>query len=119
MSKPVAKPSATISAPDTSDNLSKLDNAKREKLIQAALEEEERFKNYESKTQVKKVDGVELTVQNIRISDDNYEMQTDKKGNSKYYKNGKPVTQLTFEFETKRRMIDVLNTIREEDKFGR
>jgi hypothetical protein len=119
VSKPVAKPSATISAPDTSDNLSKLDNAKREKLIQAALEEEERFKNYESKTQVRKVEGVELTVQNIRISDDNYEMQTDKKGNSKYYKNGKPVTQLTFEFETKRRMIDVLNTIREVDKFGR
>lgn len=119
VSKSVPKPSATISTPDTSDNLSGLDNAKREKLIQAALEEEERFKNYESKTEVRKVGGEELTVQDIRISDDSYEMQTDKKGNTKYYKNGKPVTQLTFEFETKRRMVDVLNTIREADKLGR
>ncbi|MCW3125875.1 MAG: hypothetical protein JWO03_1533 [Bacteroidetes bacterium] len=120
---PARKPStpehATITPPDTSDNLAKLDNDKREKVIQEALEEEERFKNYESKTEKKKINGVELTVQDIRISGDNYEMQVDKKGEAHYYKNGKPVTRLTFEFETRRRMVDVLNTIREVDKFGR
>ena len=119
LSKPKAKPHATIIPVDTSDNLSKMDDAHRQKEIQAALEEEERFKNYEEKTQVRKIDNADVTVRNIRIADDNYEMQIDKKGGTKYSKNGKPVTKITFEFETKRKMVDVLNTIREVDKFGK
>ena len=60
-----------------------------------------------------------MTVKDIHIADDNYEVQTDKKGRVKYLKNGKPVSKLTFEFETKRKMVDVLNTIKEVDRFGR
>jgi hypothetical protein len=118
-SKPNPAPRATIAAVDTSDNLSKMNDTQRQKVIQAALEEEERFKNYKETKEVKKVDGVNLTVTDIRISDDNYEMQVDKKKNARYFKNGKPVTKLTYEFETKRKMVDVLNTIREVDKFGK
>ncbi len=112
-------PHATTAPRDTSDNLSKLSDAQREDQIRKALEEEERFKNYEEKTEKRKVDGTELTVQQIRISEDTYEMQVDKKGNKRYFKNSKPVTALTFDFETKRKMLDVLNTIRESDKLGR
>lgn len=117
--KKSTSPHATTMPPDTSDNLSKLSDAQREDQIRKALEEEERFKNYSEKTEKRKVDGTELTVQEIRISDDTYEMQVDKKGGKKYFKNGKPITALTFDFETKRKMVDVLNTIRESDKLGR
>jgi hypothetical protein len=117
--KPPPKRYATITPADTSDNLSKMTDEQRTNLIKQALEEEKRFKNYAEKTAVKKVDGEDMTVKDIHISDDNYELQIDKKGRSKYFKNGKPVTKLTFEFETKRKMVDVLNTIKEVDKFGK
>lgn len=110
---------ATITPADTSDNLSKMTDEQRTKLIRQAQDEEKRFKNYAEKTEVKKVDGEDMTVKDIRISDDNYELQIDKKGRSKYFKNGKPISKLTFEFETKRKMVDVLNTIKEVDKFGK
>ncbi len=110
------KPLATNTAIDTSDNLSGISDAKRTKLIQQALEEEERFSNYEERTSVKKIDGADLTVKDIRISNDNYEMLVDRKGAARYFKNGKPITKITFDFETKRRMVDVLNTIKQVEK---
>jgi hypothetical protein len=113
--RPKPKPLATITPIDTSDNLSKMTDEQRTDLIQKALDEEERFKNYQEKTEEKG----DLTVKEIRISDDNYEMQVDKKNNAKYFKNGKPITKITFDFETKRKMVDVLNTIRQVDKFGK
>jgi hypothetical protein len=87
----------------------------RTDVIQKALDEEERFKNYQEKTE----ERGDLSVKEIRIADDNYEMQVDKKNNAKYFKNGKPITKITFDFETKRKMVDVLNTIRQVDKFGK
>jgi hypothetical protein len=108
-------PRATITPADTSDNLSKLSDDQRTVVIQKALEEEERFKNYKETTTQKG----DLSVKDIHIADDDYEMQVDKKGNTKYFKNKKPVTKITFEFETKRRFVDVLNTIRQVDKFGK
>jgi 5-hydroxyisourate hydrolase-like protein (transthyretin family) len=113
--RPRPKPLATISPADTSDNLSKMTDEQRTTLIRQALEEEERFKNYEEKTSVKG----DISVKDIHIADDNYEVQTDKKGNNKYLKNGKPITKITFDFETKRKMVDVLNTIKEVDKYGK
>lgn len=113
--RPKPKPLATITPADTSDNLSKMTDEQRTKVIQQALEEEERFKNYEEKTSTQD----DLSVKDIRIADDNYQVQTDKKGNNKYLKNGKPITKITFDFETKRKMTDVLNTIKEVDKYGK
>jgi len=114
-SRPKPKPLATITPADTSDNLSKMSDAQRTDLIRKALEEEERFKNYEEKTSM----SGDMSVKDIHIADDNYEMQTDKKGNTRYYKNGKPVTKLTFEFETKRKMEEVLRTLHDVDKYGK
>jgi hypothetical protein len=115
VTKSKSKPLATITPADTSDNLSKMTDQQRTILIQQALDEEERFKNYTEKTEI----NGDLTITDIHIADDDYEMQVDKKRNSKYFKNGKPITKITFEFETRRRMVDVLKTIRQVDKFGR
>ena len=114
-SRPKPKPLATITPADTSDNLSKMSEEQRTDVIRQALEEEERFKNYKEKTEVKG----DLTVKNIHIADDDYELQVDKKGFSKHFKNGKPITKITFDFETKRKMVDVLNTIHQVNKFGK
>ena len=113
--RPKPKPLATITPADTSDNLSKMTTEQRTDVIQKELDEEERFKNYQEKTE----ERGDLSVKEIRIADDNYEMQVDKKNNAKYFKNGKPITKITFDFETKRKMVDVLNTIRQVDKFGK
>ena len=113
--RPKPKPLATITPADTSDNLSKMTDEQRTSLIQQALDEEERFKNYEEKTSVKG----DISIKDIHIADDNYEVQTDKKGNNKYIKNGKPITKITFDFETRRKMVDILNTIKEVDKYGK
>ncbi len=102
---------------DTVRNLSDMSDAKRTELIKAALEEEERFKNYEEKTEQRTQKGEELTVREIMVGEDYYEMQVDRKNNIQYFKNGKPVTKITFDFETTRRMVDVLNTIRQVEKF--
>lgn len=110
-----SKPLATITPADTSDNLSKMSDEQRTTVIQQALEEEQRFSNYEEKTEVKG----DLTIKKIHIAEDDYEMQVNKKGAAKYLKNGKPITKITFDFETKRKMVDVLNTIRQVDKFGK
>ena len=114
-SKPKSKPLATITPADTSDNLSKMNDEQRTEIIQKALEEEERFSNYEEKTEVRG----DLTVKKIHIADDDYEMQIEKKGGTRYLKNGKPITKITFDFETIRKMVDVLNTIKKVNKFGK
>jgi hypothetical protein len=114
-SRPKLKPLATITPVDTSDNLSKMTPEQRTDVIQKALDEEERFKNYQEKTE----ERGDLSVKEIHIGDDNYEMQVDKKNNARYFKNGKPITKITFDFETRRKMVDVLNTIRQVDKFGK
>jgi hypothetical protein len=110
---------ATITPADTSDNLSRMTDEQRTKVIKQALEEEKRFENYSEKTEVKNINGENVKVKDIRIADDNYEVQIDKRGYSKYFKNGKSITKITFEFETKRKMVDILNTIKEVDKFGK
>ena len=113
------KSSQAASVIDTTDNLSKVTDTERSKLIQQALDEEERFKNYDEKKENRKINGIDVKVTDIHIADDYYEMQVDKKGFTKYFKNNKPVTRLTFDFETKRKMTDVLKTIKEVEKFGR
>ncbi len=113
------KPAQAATVIDTTDNLSKVADTERSKLIQQALDEEERFENYEEKQESRKINGIEVKVTDIHIADDYYEMQVDKKGFSKYFKNNKPVTKLTFDFETTRKMVDVLKTIKEVGKFGR
>ena len=47
---------------------------------------------------------------------DYYEIVVDKKGNKTYRKNGKAVTKLTYEFETKRKFGDILENVKVEER---
>ena len=118
---PIPKPSkhpptsafAAPPPPDTLDNLSHLNTAQRTTVIKDALAEEERFKNYAEHTEIKN----NLTIKTVHIADDNYEMQMDKKGNTRYLKNRKAVTKLTFDFETTRKLVDVIETLHKAAKY--
>jgi len=99
------------------DSLTTLEEDMRIDLVQQALAEEDRFKNFTEKQSEQLINNETVKVTTIHISEDTYELQLDKRNNSKYLKNGKPVTKLTYEFETKRRFIDVLKTIKRVEKF--
>jgi hypothetical protein len=101
------------------DSLTTLEEDLRIDIVQQALAEEDRFQNFEEKQSQQIINNEAVKVTTTRISSDTYEMQIDKKNNSKYLKNGKPVTKLTYEFETKRRFVDVLKTIKRVEKFER
>ena len=47
---------------------------------------------------------------------DYYEIVVDSKGNKTYTKNGKPITKLTYEFETKRKFGDILENVKVEER---
>ncbi len=47
---------------------------------------------------------------------DYYEIVVDRKGNQSYTKNGKAITKLTYEFETKRKFGSILENVREEER---
>ena len=104
---------AAPNPPDTLDNLSQLTANDRTEVIKDALAEEARFKNYEEHTSTIGT----LLVKKIHIADDNYEVQIDKKKGTRYFKNKKPVTKLTFDFETTRKLVDVLETLHKAEKY--
>ncbi len=101
------------------DSLTTLEEDLRIDIVQQALAEEDRFQNFEEKQSQQIINNEAVKVTTTRISIDTYEMQIDKKNNSKYLKNGKPVTKLTYDFETKRRFVDVLKTIKRVERFER
>ncbi len=55
-------------------------------------------------------------VKTVRMDDvDVYEIIEDKKGNRRYIKNGKPITKLTYVFETKRQFGRIIENVTIED----
>lgn len=54
------------------------------------------------------------TVQEVTFKDDLYEIVMDSKGNKSYFKNNKPITPLTYRFETIKKYGEYLNNIRIE-----
>ena len=108
---------AAPNPPDTLDNLSNFTNTERTEMIKDALAEDARFKNYVEHKEVRKTSYGDIQVKKIRIAEDNYEQQVDRKGNARYYKNSKVVTKLTFDFETTRKQVDVLETLKKTEKY--
>lgn len=53
-------------------------------------------------------------VQKVAFKDDFYEIVIDSNGNKSYYKNNKPITSLTYRFETIKKYGEYLNNIRIE-----
>ncbi len=55
------------------------------------------------------------TIKQVRFEEDAYEIVIDKKGRKRYFKNNKPITKLTYAFETKRLFGVILKNIRYEE----
>jgi hypothetical protein len=93
------------------DTLSNIEDNERQILIEKALLEEERFKNYSINESTKKEDGEDVNITTIKIDIDTYEMISNKRGIVKYFKNTKPISAITYKFETTRKYKDILNSI--------
>jgi len=52
----------------------------------------------------------------LTFKQDYYEIVVDKKGRKTYTKNGKSITRLTYEFETKRKFGEIIENVREEER---
>ncbi len=52
----------------------------------------------------------------LTFKQDYYEIKVDKKGRRTYTKNGKAVTRLTYEFETKRKFGEIIENVVEEER---
>ncbi len=55
-------------------------------------------------------------VKEVKIKEDRYEIIVDRKGNRRYLKNGKAITRLTYQFETKRKFGEILENITYEER---
>ncbi|MBS1592875.1 MAG: hypothetical protein JST90_01035 [Bacteroidetes bacterium] len=87
----------------------------RRALIRQALAERERFAHFKKTTAPPDRDSTQRT--SIIIGPDRYEEVTDATGAKRYYKNDKPITEITFRFETTRRYEGVLKNKRDVRKF--
>jgi hypothetical protein len=77
-------------------------------LIERALDEQRRFENYRRSDTLIQGSNSKDKLVTIAIGPHKYEMQTSQKGEKRYFKNDKPVTEMTYLFETTRRYEGVL-----------
>ena len=94
-----------------------LHSFKRKKLE----EETETIEDIADSNQVAGVEVEELNdtrgkVRKIKLKDDYYEIIEDQNGKRKYFKNGSPVTKLTYAFETKRQFGKLLENVKTEEE---
>ena len=88
-------------------------------LMKDALAEQKRFSNYKKTTEKQSIDNQESDVTTITIGPDTYELITSDKGGKKYFKNQKPITEVTYRFETTRRYDGVLKSSKNVKKFDK
>jgi hypothetical protein len=91
----------------------------RRQIKQEALAEQKRFSNYKKTTDKETIDNQESDVTKVVIGPDTYEMITSEKGGKKYFKNDKPITEVTYKFETTRRYEGVLKSTKDVRKFDK
>ena len=91
----------------------------RKQLMKDALAEQKRFSNYKKTTEKQSIDNQESDVTTITIGPDTYELITSDKGGKKYFKNQKPITEVTYRFETTRRYDGVLKSSKNVKKFDK
>jgi hypothetical protein len=88
-------------------------------LVKDALAEQKRFSNYKKTTEKQSIDNQESEVTTVTIGPDTYELITSDKGGKKYFKNDKPITEVTYRFETTRRYDGVLKSSKSVKKFDK
>ena len=89
----------------------------RHMLIERALDEQRRFESYRRRDSLIHDSNNRDQVVTITIGPDKYEMQTSLKGEKRYFKNDKPVTEMTYLFETTRRYEGVLKNKKDVKDF--
>lgn len=88
-------------------------------LVRNAEAEQNRFSNYKETKSKRSVDGQESDVTTVTLGLDTYEQVTNNKGGTRYYKNQKPITEVTYRFETTRRYDGVLKDSKNVKKFDK
>jgi hypothetical protein len=91
----------------------------RKQLVHNALAEQKRFSNYKEARSKRSIDNQESDVTTVTIGPDTYEMITSGKEAKQYYKNQKPITEVTYRFETTRRYDGVLKDSKNVRKFDK
>lgn len=87
----------------------------RHALIRQAIAERSRFSNYKKDTRPAGQDSTQRII--LTIGPDTYEELTDPRGAKRFYKNDKPITEVTYRFETTRRYEGVLKNKRDVRRF--
>jgi hypothetical protein len=89
----------------------------RRSLVRQALAERERFKNYKREVNKRQRNNEDENVTLTQIGPDTYLLVTNTKGEKQYFKNDKPITEVTYNFETNRRYEGVLKNKRDVRRF--
>jgi len=88
----------------------------KKEIQKEALAEQKRFANYKQSTVTDSVNNEESQVTTTVIGPDTYERITSERGEKKYFKNSKPITEVTYRFETTRRYDGVLKSTKNVKK---
>lgn len=88
-------------------------------LLKEAIAEQKRFSNYKKTTDKESVNNEEDEVTRVTIGTDKYELIKNNKGDKRYFKNDKPITEVTYRFETTRRYDGVLKNSKSVKKFDK
>ena len=95
---------------------------KSKKQIQKeALAEQKRFSNYKETESKKSINNQESNITTVVIGPDTYQLITSDIEGKRYYKNKKPITEVTYRFETTRRYDGVLKSskhVKKIDKYN-
>jgi hypothetical protein len=91
----------------------------KRQLVRNALAEQKRFSNYKETKSKRSIGNQQSDVTTVTIGPDTYEMITNDKGAKQYYKNQKPITEITYRFETTRRYDGVLKDSKNVKKFDK
>lgn len=89
----------------------------RRALIRQAIAERDRFAGAKRSTTISAQDSTQRTT--VTIGPDAYVEVTDTRGAKRYYKNEKPITEVTYRFETTRRYEGILKNKRDVRRFER
>ena len=84
-----------------------------------ALAEQKRFSNYKETESKKSVNNQENDITTVIIGPDTYQLITSDTEGKRYYKNKKPITEVTYRFETTRRYDGVLKSSKQVKKIDK
>jgi len=98
-----------------------LKHKSKKQIEKEATAEQKRFSNYKETESKKSINNQESDITTVVIGPDTYELITSDVDGKRYYKNKKPITEVTYRFETTRRYDGVLKSskhVKKADKYN-